>query len=99
VKVNSQEVKFAENLHEVLPTDYSKNLGLLPKENRDAIAEDFRRWRECRNIFEQRYGCETKFQVDKANRNISAWIEALQPAAYREDMRRRLNYLHGKMKK
>lgn len=99
MKVNSQEIKFAENLHEVLPTDYTKNLALIPKENRDAIAEDFRRWRVVREVFAKRFGLVSEFAVKRADKEIRDWVMALEPEQYRDDMRRRLNELKGKLKK
>lgn len=93
------KIKFPENLQDVLPTNYAVNLAELELEQRQAIAEDFRRWRECKAVFSKRFGLTTAAQVTRADNEIRDWVMALEPEQYRDDMRRRLNYLKGKLKK
>lgn len=92
-------VKFPENLQDVLPTNYAVNLAELELEQRQAIAEDFRRWRECKAVFSKRFGLTTAEQVTRADNEIRDWVLSLEPTAYREDMRRRLNQMKLRIKK
>lgn len=91
-------IPFAENLPEVLPKGQIFNLGLLPKEQRDAVAEDLRRWREATIIFEKRKVAVGISAINAANAKIKEGIALFHPEAYREDMRRRLNILKAKLK-
>lgn len=97
--MKNNEIKFAENLHEALPTNHIGNLALLSKDQRDAIAEDFRRWRVCKEVFAPRFGCETQLQIEKADHDIRQFISTLEPEAYKNDMRRRLNSMKSRLKK
>ena len=92
------KVMFGENLFDVLPKNYQGNHAALPKEQRDAIAEDFRRWRLAEEMFKQRRQASSEDQAKKANKRIVEGLAILEPAQYREDMRRRLNILKGTLK-
>lgn len=91
-----KEIPFADCLFQTLPTDYTHNLAALPKEQRDAIAEDFRRWRLAKEWFEPRRVALTLPAKQKADGALRSYIATLEPQAYRDDMRRRLNILKGK---
>jgi hypothetical protein len=91
-------IPFADNLLESLPKSYLGNLALLPLEQRAAIDEDARRWRLANTMFEKRMVATGLAQITKANRDIVDGLNTMEPAGYREDMRRRLNILKGKLK-
>jgi hypothetical protein len=91
-------IPFANNLLESLPKSYLGNLALLPLEQRAAIDEDARRWRVANTMFEKRIAAAGLAQITKANRDIVDGLSTMEPSGYREDMRRRLNILKGKLK-
>lgn len=91
-------IPFAENLADSLPTNYAVNLATLPVEQRNAIAEDFRRWRLAQEWFARRKSAKTTQEKQSADGALRAFIATVEPQAYRDDMRRRLNILKGKLK-
>lgn len=91
-------IRFADNLAQVLPKDYTHNLALLPLEQRQAINEDLRRWHLAETMFEKRRIASGVFAITDANKLIIQGISILEPETYRNDMRRRLNILKGALK-
>lgn len=92
------KIPFAENLADCLPKYYGKNLAEMNEIQLMAMQEDNRRWHEC----EERYKA-VKFESDyvkkrKASEDVAKWLGQLNPFAYREDMRRRMNHLREKYK-
>lgn len=88
---NPLVIPFAENLADVYPAYHVGNLALLSADQRAAIAEDNRRWRLAGEIFEKRRIDVGLIAVATADKAIRDGIALMQPDAYREDMRRRLN--------
>lgn len=66
----------------------SLNLANLPKELRDAIEEDKRRWFEARQML-----------TKNGRATIEKWLYGIQDFALREDMRRRLNIIKENMRR
>lgn len=87
---NPVVIPFAENLLDVLPKNYVGNLGDLPKEQQEAISEDNRRWYLATVMFEPRKNAKG-LDRERAHKRIRDGLAVMQPDAYREDMRRRLN--------
>jgi hypothetical protein len=82
----------------MLPKDYTHNHALLPLEQRQAMAEDLRRWKLAIEMFAPRKAANGLAAINAANTKIKLGLEAIPAGGYREDMRRRLNILKGKLK-
>lgn len=67
-----------------LPKDYTSNLALLPKDQREAMQEDKTRWLEAH----KRYTTHSYAQ-------LRWWIKNMPEGEYKDDMRRRLNIIKG----
>ena len=91
-------IPFAENLAEVLPPQPVYNVASFPLEQRQAIAEDLRRWRVAHEWFARRKAAKTQQERISADSQLRLFIPTIEPAAYRDDMRRRLNILKSKLK-
>ena len=91
-------IPFADNLAQMLPDPMHRNYGTLPDEQRAALAEDNRRWHMAEVMFEKRRHAIGVDAQKRANRDIVDGLKTMKPDAYREDMRRRLNILKGKLK-
>lgn len=96
-------IAFAENLSDCLPKSYGRNLADLNKIQLNAMQEDNRRWMECEKRFKpllakQRQEKPKQHEIRSETAKIKAWIDSLRPEIYREDMRRRMNYLREKHK-
>lgn len=65
----------------------SYNLALLPQQERDAIELDKKRWLEAHKMLKT-----------KSPMVIRAWLNNCKDSEYREDMRRRLNYIRESQK-
>lgn len=89
-------IKFAENFAEVYPAGCSTNLADLPKDQRDAIKEDFRRWALAAEMFKRVTTATTDLLKGRADNEVRAWLLSLEPKPYQDDMRRRLNILKAK---
>lgn len=91
-------IRFAEDLADHLPETYLGNHALLPLDQRQAMAEDLRRWKLAYEWFSRRKSAKTQQERISADNQLRLFIPTIEPAAYRDDMRRRLNILKGKIK-
>lgn len=93
-----EKIPFAENLAQHLPGSYNKNLATLNELQVQAMQEDNRRWRLAEQRYKARQDADDEVKLTKANNMIRTWLDSLQPRAYQDDMRRRVNKLREKFK-
>jgi len=91
-------IPFADGLEAFLPVNYLGNHALLPQIQRDAMAEDNRRWFLAHTMFEPRRSAVGLLALERVDQKIREGLALMHPMAYRDDMRRRLKILRGDTK-